>query len=407
MSTIDQAVQLIRQGNKKEAQKILQAAIKSNPKDVPAWFWYVETCSTDKERIQLLEVCQKMNPGNTQVAQALQTLKGKYNVSSSQPAKHIAPFQSIESDSASFTQADLHSEPFLNSYPPAEPESFRDNLFSGDTRSSFGYEEPKQPENPWEDSSEYKPFSSSDLSSDPFPQNKKKEAWEADYSDYEDTSMLSRKPKPVVKTYSTFDAWMTVMSFSDIKAYEDVLDDPEAGLGRAFTWIAIAGAVNALVVPALFLTNPQYGEVLQMPEFRQLSQSYNMSALLVLVTVIMLLVAPISSVVGLVLTGGLQNLLARMFGGTGNFSRTVYAIAAYLAPTTIAISLLTMIPIVGQCLSAPLGFYSLYMNIRALRAAHSMSTGAALGAVLAPGILVFIFACLLMMFAGSASGFAS
>ena len=93
MSTIDQAVQLIRQGNKKEAQKILQAAIKSNPKDVPAWFWYVETCSTDKERIQLLEVCQKMNPGNTQVAQALQTLKGKYNVSSSQPAKHIAPFQ--------------------------------------------------------------------------------------------------------------------------------------------------------------------------------------------------------------------------------------------------------------------------------------------------------------------------
>ena len=46
MTDLNQAIQLIRQGQKFEAQRILQEIIKTEPKNIPAWFWYVDTCVT-------------------------------------------------------------------------------------------------------------------------------------------------------------------------------------------------------------------------------------------------------------------------------------------------------------------------------------------------------------------------
>lgn len=74
MSDIQQAIDLIKQGRKKDAQPILETHIRANSHDIKSWFWYVETLDSAEKRIQLLEVCLKQNPGNTQVTNALEML---------------------------------------------------------------------------------------------------------------------------------------------------------------------------------------------------------------------------------------------------------------------------------------------------------------------------------------------
>lgn len=366
MSDLNHAIQLIRQGQKLEAQRILQELLKTQPNNIQAWFWYVETCATTETRIQVLETCLKVNPGNQQVANALQTLRSQKSAVSPKPIQHTPAPPPVQPQPSSFTRS-FEERPQSNT-----SEKDVDAYAAYSSYSSFA--SPAEPVS---------------------PAVPKKEAWELDESEYVDNSLLSKSKKPV-RTYSVFDVWMTVLTIRDVSAYEEVLKDPQAGLGRAFTWMAVAGVVNALVFPFLLALNPQYAEMATLPEF----QNLNMNAFLVLMTVVMLFLAPLGNIINLAVFGGVQSFLAGFFGGTGNFTRTVYAIAAFSAPITMMVSLVSIIPIVGQCLTFPLSIYSLVLNVRALRAAHSISTGAAIGVIFAPGILIFIFMCLLIFLLG-------
>ena len=121
---------------------------------------------------------------------------------------------------------------------------------------------------------------------------------------------------------------------------------------------------------------------------------------MVALALVMALLTPIFSVIQLAISAGIQNFLAVLFGGNGYFGRTAYAIAAYLAPITILIAVLGIIPLVGQCLTSVVGIYIIILNVRALRAAHSISIWQALGVMLTPTIILFLFACLLILLAG-------
>ncbi|MFN8380785.1 MAG: hypothetical protein U0V02_02535 [Anaerolineales bacterium] len=85
MSDVQQAIDLIKQGRKREAQPILEAHIRAAPHDIKTWFWYVETLDSLEKRIQLLEVCSKQNPNNPQVLKALEMLREKLAPSHSTP----------------------------------------------------------------------------------------------------------------------------------------------------------------------------------------------------------------------------------------------------------------------------------------------------------------------------------
>src|SRR5690349_13624933 len=77
MADLNSAIQFIREGQKEEARKILEPLLKAEPANIPAWFWYVETCAGLETRIQVLEACLKLNPGNFQVIQALHKLRNQ------------------------------------------------------------------------------------------------------------------------------------------------------------------------------------------------------------------------------------------------------------------------------------------------------------------------------------------
>jgi len=69
------AIDLIRSGRFQSAQEILQPILKADVHNIPAWFWYIETCQTMDQRIQILEACSICNPDNSQVRSALEALK--------------------------------------------------------------------------------------------------------------------------------------------------------------------------------------------------------------------------------------------------------------------------------------------------------------------------------------------
>ena len=377
MSDLNTAIQLIRQGRKTEAQPLLQTLIKADPKNIQAWFWYVEACSTTAQRIQALEMCLKINPGNRQVIQALQQFRSQLSEASMPPAATIP-----QTPPAS-----------TFAYQPEEPiPAKEDDLYDYDSYRSTYYEEEK-PSALSSLDEEYESFKIK-----PEARSSQK-AWQPDNSQYVDNSMLSKSQKPL-RSYSTLDVWATVLTAQDEKSYADILKDPEMGLGRAFTWMAYAGIVAALAVPLQLMFNPQIAELLDMPEFQNAFGSIDSISFLVILTGIAVIITPISSVINLALSGGLMHLIAMAFGGGGNYKRTVYAMAAFLAPMTMITSLLAAIPLIGQCLAFPLGIYNLILNVRALKAAHDLSNGAAIGVIFAPLILVFVFACLVVFATG-------
>ncbi len=70
-SSLQQAILLLKSGKKSEAQRLLQLVIQSNPYDETAWLWYVDTLSTNVERVQALTWCLKFNPNSTAARKGL------------------------------------------------------------------------------------------------------------------------------------------------------------------------------------------------------------------------------------------------------------------------------------------------------------------------------------------------
>jgi hypothetical protein len=80
------------------------------------------------------------------------------------------------------------------------------------------------------------------------------------------------------------------------------------------------------------------------------------------------------------------NLIAKKLGGTGTYSKLVYAFAASLAPIALIGTVASFIPIV-QYLVFPLLLYSIALNVLAVRAVHQFRWGRAIASTLTPILL--------------------
>jgi hypothetical protein len=356
MPNLSDAIQLIRQGRKEEARQPLEAIIKAEPQNIPAWFWYVETCPTSARRIQVLEMCLKMNPGNSQVMQALQTLRSQQTSQTAFVPPPVQPPKPIIDEAPKRPAPSLDAPAYFSNKPDRSP------AVTGSV---------SQP---------------SSLAKTP--------TWEKDTPIYVKSSPQS-KPQLTAKSYTFYEAWLKVLTTFDVESYESVLDDPEAGAGRAFEWVAYVGILSGIISPLLFIFNPQFEELANKPELKNLFGNMSSTSLLLILTLVMIIFVPINSMIGLAISAGFQNFLAGFFGGKGYFGRTAYALAAYIAPISILTTLLGIVPLVGSCLSSLLALYSVSLNVRALRASHSLSTGQAITVIFIPGIVMMILMCLI------------
>jgi hypothetical protein len=380
MANLNEAVQLIRQGRKDEARHILEPLLKTNPQDIQTWFWYVETCSTPEQRIKTLEICLKVNPGNPQALQALRALQAKQGGTAPQDeipdwARRPAAIQPLDSEpvipqptfpSTSAFTFDEQDEPEPVHAPAAED-------------SGGGWQQPR---------GESKPaFDWDALEKESFPV--------VEVTDVPAQHQPAPKSSPRGTSLPFYQVWWQAVSTQSVAGYASIFDDPEAGAGRAFEWVAYTSALVGLLQPLLFLTNPQMAELRAMPEFQEIISGANFILVLAVIGLVMAVVTPILSVIGLAFNGWFYNLLAILFGGKGTFGRTVYALASYLAPVSLANSILFIIPIVGPLLATPIVIYSIILNVRALMAAHDLPFGRALGVMLLPGLVFFVLCCLL------------
>src|SRR5688572_12625286 len=78
---LQQAVALIKSGDKKGGQNLLVDVVNSDPKNETAWLWLTSVVSEDK-RVFCLEKVLSINPNNMQARQYLEKLKATEQVQS-------------------------------------------------------------------------------------------------------------------------------------------------------------------------------------------------------------------------------------------------------------------------------------------------------------------------------------
>lgn len=386
MANLNEAVQLIRHGRKDDARRILEPILKANPQDIQAWLWFVETCATHEQRIRTLEICLKLNPANPQVLRALRALQsGAENpppVTSQTPAVPSAPQPDETPDWARRPAPKPAPPPPSAPSAPAlvldEPQPEPDSIFE---TSSRGWQQPRGESKPAFDWDALEQASAPAETKSPIPQ--------------EETHHRAPKVQPRETSLPFYRVWWQAVSAQSVAGYAAIFDDPDAGAGRAFEWIAYTGVLTGLLAPLMFVFNPQFAELRALPEFQAVMGKISWNLLLVVMGLGMAVVTPLMGMIGLAINAWMYNLLAVIFGGKGTFSRTVYGLAAYLAPTSLLVTLLNLIPLVGSCLAAPIGIYSIILNIRAIMAAHDLPVGRALGVILLPGILFSVLCCVL------------
>lgn len=82
---LPRAIELILNGEKAAAQKLLEPYLQDNPHDVTAWLWEARTWSALQVRINVIETCLTHNPENMQVKTVLAALKTQQNRCTPEP----------------------------------------------------------------------------------------------------------------------------------------------------------------------------------------------------------------------------------------------------------------------------------------------------------------------------------
>ncbi|MFZ6028745.1 MAG: hypothetical protein ACOYYS_13600 [Chloroflexota bacterium] len=72
---LDQAIQLIKAGQKAQARELLLRLLESNPSNENAWLWLTQCLPNDAQRIAALERCLKYNPNSERAQKGLAQLR--------------------------------------------------------------------------------------------------------------------------------------------------------------------------------------------------------------------------------------------------------------------------------------------------------------------------------------------
>jgi len=177
-------------------------------------------------------------------------------------------------------------------------------------------------------------------------------------------------------TYSWLEAWRLALTRPNEETFRNLADDPNGSLGRALSWIAITSAISYLITASVQLlfsglfTGPGLLEALEHEAGLLLSRGLMIAGVYACGLPMVVLI----SVVGMLFYSGVVQFTANAMGGKGTFVEMAYALAAFTAPLTVLIGAISWIPWVN-CLTIPLGIYSLVLTLLAVKSVNRMSWG--------------------------------
>lgn len=202
---------------------------------------------------------------------------------------------------------------------------------------------------------------------------------------------------------SWWQSWTSALFKPSVLTFERIANDPQASTMRAALWIFFSALVSLFIsVPLSLVLNPNLVTQLQ-------QAGGELGSTLTAALGLMLCVVPFSaalSTFGMMISTALIQLTARLLGGQGTFEGTFNALAAITAPVTPVSALLGAIPLVGGCLALPLGLYVLVLDVIAVKASNRFGWGAAIGAIVLPGLVIGGLCCCAAFAIGSVMGVA-
>ena len=106
----------------------------------------------------------------------------------------------------------------------------------------------------------------------------------------------------------------------------------------------------------------------------------------------------VAGLISFIIYSGLYYLFARILGGRGEFVVQSYLLSLVYAPFTLVFGIFSPLTLLGTVdpvlgiipalIFIPVAILALIMTVRILKSAHGYSTGAALGTLLLPGIVL-------------------
>jgi len=203
--------------------------------------------------------------------------------------------------------------------------------------------------------------------------------------------------------------WIKATTSPNDATFEELRLKPDANVTTAIIWMAIYGAVSAVIgiisglmfagamnttVPAILQqANLSPEEAAQVEPILRAFTGGGTLGIAGFASLTNIITVPLFFLISV----GIYFLIAKVLGGTGDYGRYAYLNAAFSAPLGILTALLGMVPFVG-CITPLISIYSLVLLYFATKAEHQMSSGRAIWVVLIPVLFVialmlcFIFA---------------
>jgi hypothetical protein len=202
-----------------------------------------------------------------------------------------------------------------------------------------------------------------------------------------------------------FSTWMEAITKPNEQTFAAMSERPEAQTNnRAFMWVFLAGTVAAIISGVLQAILQAAGFAPQIPGLSDLVESAPRGVAASLG--IALCTSPVSgafAVLFFAIFVGVVQWVAKMFGGTGNFSRLAYPMAAISVPFSLVSSVLTpfgTLGAAGYCvsgLSLLLGLYAMVLQLMAVKGVNRFGWGQAAGSYFLP-LLLIICLCSCLVF---------
>jgi hypothetical protein len=199
-------------------------------------------------------------------------------------------------------------------------------------------------------------------------------------------------PGDPIETLRWWQVWIRALTRPNERTYQALVDDPRAGLGRAAAWVALSSTLYTLLISAAQIA---FGGLRQ--ALVELSGTMPLEAapppeFLLLGVICLIPFSAALAVTGLLLNAGILQFIAGALGGQGSVARLAYALAAFTAPATLVMGGLSVIPLVGMCLSLPFSLYIFCLQFLAVKAVNRFSWGHAVATVALQILLVTLIA---------------
>ncbi|MEE8120820.1 MAG: YIP1 family protein [Anaerolineales bacterium] len=181
-------------------------------------------------------------------------------------------------------------------------------------------------------------------------------------------------------TYSWLEAWRMALTRPNEETFRSLADDPNGSHGRAMIWIAITSAISFLITASVqflfsgLFAGPGLLEALEQEAGLLLTGGLMIAGVYVCGLPMVVLI----SALGMLIYSGVVLFIANAFGGEGTFAEMTYALAAFTAPLTLLSGAISWIPLVN-CLTIPLGVYSLLLTLLAVKSVNRISWGKTIG----------------------------